>query len=214
MNAAPARPKGDAAKRAFDLAVCLLALPLVAPLLLALGLWVRLDSPGPAFFRQERVGRDGRLFRIHKLRTMRVPDAAGGQSGPQITRAGDARITRAGRWLRRSKLDELPQLIDVLKGDMSLVGPRPEVPRYMALYPPEARRIILSLRPGITDTAAIAFRDEETLLAQSADPERTYIEHILPAKQRLYLAYAAQRSWWGDVCILWQTLWAVAGRSP
>ncbi len=204
--AAPSRPASGWAKRALDVAVCLIALPLAAPLLLALMLWVRLDSPGPAFFRQERVGRGGRLFRIHKLRTMHT-----GAAGLQVTQAGDARITRAGRWLRRTKLDELPQLIDVLKGDMSLVGPRPEVPRYMALYPPEARRIILSLRPGITDRAAIEFRHEESLLAQAADPERAYVEQVMPIKQRHYLAYAASHSLRGDLRILWDTLRAVWG---
>ena len=136
MTEPPVRP--DLAKRGMDLALTLAVLPLALPLMAAIALWVRLDSPGPALFRQQRVGRAGRLFRIHKFRTMRVqPDGA----GPQITAQGDARITPAGRWLRRAKLDELPQLIDVLRGDMSLVGPRPEVPRYMALYPPEAREI-------------------------------------------------------------------------
>lgn len=206
--ASAAASRSGWAKRAFDVAACLLALPLLAPLLLALALWVRLDSPGPALFRQERVGRGGRLFRIHKLRTMHVHDG----SGPQITRAGDARITRAGRWLRRTKLDELPQLIDVLRGDMSLVGPRPEVPRYMALYPEPARRLILSVRPGITDRAAITFRDEEALLAAAADPERAYVEQLMPRKQALYLHYVAHHSLAGDVRILWDTLRALRGR--
>ena len=192
-------------KRLFDLAVTLALLPLALPLMAAIALWVRLDSPGPALFRQPRVGRGGRLFRIHKFRTMRTD----GADGAQITTAHDARITRAGRWLRRSKLDELPQLIDVLRGDMSLVGPRPEVPRYMALYPPEARRLILSVRPGITDRAAIAFRDEERLLAEASDPERAYIEQVMPIKQRHYLDYVATRSLAGDVRILWDTLGAV-----
>lgn len=201
-----------AAKRAFDLAVCLAALPLLAPLLLVLALAVRLDSPGPALFRQTRVGRGGRLFRIHKLRTMHVSDAAQAAGGPLLTAAGDARITRVGRWLRATKLDELPQLIDVLRGEMSLVGPRPEVPRYMALYAPEARARILSVRPGITDRAAIAFRDEERLLAQAADPERAYVEQVMPVKQRHYLDYVASHSLAGDVRILWDTLRAVARR--
>ncbi len=194
-----------AAKRAMDLALTLAALPLALPLMALIALWVRLDSPGPALFRQQRVGRGGRLFRIHKFRTMHVDEA----HGAQITTAHDARITRAGRWLRRSKLDELPQLIDVLAGDMSLVGPRPEVPRYMALYPDEARRLILSVRPGITDRAAIAFRDEERLLAEASDPERAYIEQVMPIKQRHYLDYVATRSLVGDLRILWDTLGAV-----
>ena len=188
-------------KRLMDWLITLALLPVALPLMAAIALWVRLDSPGPVLFRQERVGRGGRLFRIHKFRTMRLHDG----SGPQITASGDARITRAGRWLRRSKLDELPQLIDVLAGDMSLVGPRPEVPRYMAYYPAEARARILSVRPGLTDRAAIAFRDEERLLAAASDPERAYVEQVMPIKQRYYLDYVAQRSLGGDLRILWDT---------
>ena len=187
-----------------DLLITLGLLPLALPLMAAIALWVRLDSPGPALFRQERVGLHGRLFRIHKFRTMH-----GAGDGLQLTAQGDARITRAGRWLRATKLDELPQLIDVLAGDMSLVGPRPEVPRYMALYPEEARRQILSVRPGITDRAAIAFRDEERLLAESADPERTYIEQIMPLKQQHYLDYVAHHDLCGDLRILLDTLRAL-----
>lgn len=197
-----------AAKRAFDLALTLAALPLALPLMAGIALWVRLDSPGPALFRQQRVGRGGRLFRIHKFRTMQ---ARADGAGPQITAAHDARITRAGRWLRRSKLDELPQLIDVLAGDMSLVGPRPEVPRYMALYPPDARARILSVRPGITDRAAIEFRDEERLLATAADPEQAYVAQIMPVKQRYYLDYVARHSVAGDLRILLDTLGAMLG---
>ena len=197
----------DLAKRALDLGLTLAALPLALPLMVAIALWVRLDSPGPALFRQERVGRGGCLFRIHKFRTMHADGA-----GPQVTAAGDTRVTRAGRWLRRTKLDELPQLIDVLKGDMSLVGPRPEVPRFMALYPEEARRRILSVRPGITDRAAIEFRDEERLLAAADDPERTYVEQVMPIKQRHYLDYVARHSVAGDLRILLDTLRAIAGR--
>jgi lipopolysaccharide/colanic/teichoic acid biosynthesis glycosyltransferase len=186
-----------------DLLLTLAALPLALPLMAVIAVWVRLDSPGPALFRQQRVGRAGRLFRIHKFRTMHAKPQEG--DGPQITAALDPRITRAGRWLRRRKLDELPQLIDVLKGDMSLVGPRPEVPRYMALYPPEARARILSVRPGITDRAAIAFRDEERLLAAADDPERAYTEQIMPAKLRHYLDYADHHSVAGDLRILLDT---------
>ena len=203
-TAAPARRRA-AVKRAFDITATLAALPLALPLMAALALWVRLDSPGPALFRQPRVGRAGRVFRIHKFRTMRLHDG----KGPQVTAAGDARITRAGRWLRRTKLDELPQLIDVLRGDMSLVGPRPEVPRYMAQYPAEARARILSVRPGLTDRAAIAFRDEERLLAASGDPERTSIEQIMPLKLPHYLDYVEHHSLHGDLCILLATLRAL-----
>lgn len=197
--------RGGGAKRAMDLALTLAALPLVLPVLAAVALWVRLDSPGPALFRQERVGRGGVPFRIHKFRTMHVHDG----SGPLITARGDTRITRAGRWLRATKLDELPQLIDVLKGDMSLVGPRPEVPRYMALYAEDVRRQILSVRPGITDRAAIEFRDEAALLAEATDPEQVYVQRIMPVKQRYYLDYVAHRTLAGDLRILFDTLRAL-----
>ena len=200
------RARSDAAKRLFDLALALPALALALPLMVAITLWVRLDSAGPALFRQQRVGRHGRLFHIHKFRTMRVRSS---QAGPLITVAGDARVTRAGRWLRRTKLDELPQLLDVIRGDMSLVGPRPEVPRYMALYPDEARQRILSVRPGITDRAAIEFRDEELLLAHATDPERVYVERIMPVKLRYYLDYVAHRSLAGDARILFDTVRAL-----
>ena len=198
-------PAHDLAKRAMDVALSLLALPLAVPLMALIALAVKLDSPGPVWFRQERVGRAGRLVRIHKFRTMRVTDG----SGPLVTASHDARITRVGRWLRRTKLDELPQLIDVLKGDMSLVGPRPEVPRYMALYADDVRRRILSVRPGITDRAAIEFRDEELLLAHATDPERVYVERIMPVKLRYYLDYVAHRSLAGDARILFDTVRAL-----
>src|SRR5262249_43024797 len=133
------------AKRIVDLALATLALVALAPLLLVAMLWVRVDSAGPVFFRQERVGRHGRLFRIHKLRTMRVDAPA---TGPPIAALADGGVPRAGRWLRRYRVDELPRLVDVLRGDMSLVGPRPEVPRFVALYPPELRDKVLAVRPG------------------------------------------------------------------
>lgn len=192
-------------KRAMDFALTALALPLALPLMAGIAVLVKADSRGPVIFRQQRVGRNGRLFVIHKFRTMHVHDGR----GSQITPAGDARITRAGRWLRRTKLDELPQLYDVLIGNMSLVGPRPEVPRYMALYDDQVRRQILSVRPGLTDRAAIEFRDEERLLAAAADPERTYVEQIMPIKQRHYLDYVAHHGVATDLRILLDTLRAV-----
>jgi len=196
-------------KRLFDIACAATALALLAPLLLALALWVRLDSPGPVLFRQQRVGRDSRPFAILKFRTMQVNAEA---AGLQITVGQDPRITRAGSWLRRSKLDELPQLLNVLRGDMSMVGPRPEVPRYVALYPTDVRETVLSVRPGITDLASLAFRDESTLLAQSPDPERTYVEEILPTKLRYACDYVRQRSLWLDLHIIARTALAVLGR--
>jgi lipopolysaccharide/colanic/teichoic acid biosynthesis glycosyltransferase len=190
-------------KRLFDLLCASFGLLLLSPLFLALALWVKLDSRGPVFFRQQRVGRDGALFFIHKFRTMRA-DAA--EFGPQLTVGLDARITRAGHKLRRSKLDELPQLLDVLAGHMSLVGPRPEVPRYVAHYPAALRDKVLSVRPGITDLASIEYRDESTLLAQAVDPERTYIEHILPHKLRCAAHYVDHHTLWGDVRLIAATL--------
>lgn len=199
-------------KRGFDVLVSVAALLALWPLGLLLALAIKLDSSGPVFFRQERVGQHGRLFRIHKFRTMRTPAGADARA-PLITAAGDARITRVGRVLRRHKLDELPQLIDVLRGRMSLVGPRPEVPGYMALYPPEARRAILSVRPGITDPASIAFRNEEALLAAAADPHRYYIDTLMPLKQRHYLDYVARpASLRRDLAIVLRTLAVLLGR--
>ena len=195
-------------KRLFDIAFALLALLLLGPLLLAVALWVRLDSPGPVFFRQQRVGRSGQLFDIYKFRTMQTGAEA---MGPQITVGEDARITRAGAWLRRSKVDELPQFINVLRGDMSVVGPRPEVPRYVAQYPADVRETVLSVRPGITDLASIEFRDESALLARSSDPERTYVEQILPAKLRHAQEYVRTRSLWLDLRIIARTVLAVLG---
>ena len=155
-------------KRTFDLLVSGIALVLIAPILLAIGLAIKLDSRGPAFFRQERVGRFGRTFRIHKFRSM-AADAP--TRGPQLTIGEDARITRVGGFLRRHKLDELPQLIDVFVGNMSVVGPRPEVPSYVALYSPEDRDLVLSVRPGITDRASVEFKDESEILGAASDPE-------------------------------------------
>lgn len=197
-------------KRIFDVVVSSLGLLVLAPLLLALLVWIKLDSRGPALFRQQRVGRGGRIFQIHKFRTMTV-DAE--RAGPQITSAADPRITRCGAFLRRFKLDELPQLWDVVTGNMSLVGPRPEVPRYMDMYPRATRELVLSVRPGITDWASVQFRDEGRLLAASSEPERTYIEEVLPIKQQLYLDYVQKRSFFVDLKILALTLSAVFRRT-
>jgi len=164
-------------KRLFDIVGASVALLLLWPLLLAVALWIKLDSPGPVFFRQERVGRHGVPFRIHKFRTMVIDAPA---RGLQITVGADPRITRAGAFLRRTRIDELPQFIDVLQGTMSLVGPRPEVPRYVALYPSGLRERALAVRPGITDPSSIEFIDEAERLARAADPAREYVEVILP----------------------------------
>lgn len=195
------------AKRLVDLAVSALLLALFALPMLLIAAWVRLDSPGPALFRQQRVGQGGRLFTIHKFRTMRVD---GGGLG--LTVGTDARITRAGRWLRRLKLDELPQLWDVLRGAMSLVGPRPDLPEYVARYPEPLRSQLLALRPGITDPASLAFRDEAQLLAAAADPEREYLERILPAKLRISADYARQATLLSDLRLIARTALLLLGR--
>jgi lipopolysaccharide/colanic/teichoic acid biosynthesis glycosyltransferase len=194
------------AKRLLDLITSLAALVLLSPLLLGIALAIKLGSPGSVFFRQERVGRYGRPFRIHKFRTM-VADAE--RIGPQLTRDADARVTRVGAFLRRSKLDELPQLIDVVRGAMSIVGPRPEVPRYVALYPPEVRELVLSVRPGITDAASVTYRDESAQLAAGSDPERVYVESIMPHKLELCVEYVRNRSLGGDIMIVARTVAAL-----
>lgn len=190
-------------KRALDVLCALLGLAVLLVPGVLVAVWIKLDSPGPVFFRQERVGRGGRHFRIHKFRTMRV-DAP--SLGLQITIGADPRITRSGQWLRASKVDELPQLLDVLRGEMSLVGPRPEVPRYVALYPEALRAVVLSVRPGITDPASLSFRHESELLAASADPERTYVEEVLPQKLQLSADYIQRATVWRDLGVILQTL--------
>ena len=193
-------------KRLFDIVVAGIGLVLLAPALIFIGAWIKWDSPGSALFLQQRVGRHGRPFNIFKFRTMHDHHA----HGAQLTIGRDSRITHAGHFLRRYKLDELPQLLNVLAGSMSLVGPRPEVPRYVACYPPELRALVLSVSPGITDWAAIEYKDENTLLASSRDPERTYIEHVLPKKLDLYARYVRERSFWVDLRIIFRTLAVVS----
>lgn len=194
-------------KRLFDVLMSSLGLLLLAPVLACIALAIKLDSPGPVFFRQERVGRHGVPFHIHKFRTMRHNPAG---SGLQITVGADSRITRVGHLLRGSKLDELPQLIDVWVGRMSLVGPRPEVPRYVAHYPLALREKVLSVRPGITDIASIEYRDESTVLAHAADPEHAYIHEVLPHKLALAATYVDQASVWLDIQLIWRTIGAIA----
>jgi lipopolysaccharide/colanic/teichoic acid biosynthesis glycosyltransferase len=191
------------AKRLFDVIASLLGLLISSALLLVIGAAVKLDSPGPVFFRQERVGRHGKTFRIHKFRTM-VDGAE--RKGLQVTAGADPRVTRVGRVLRKHKLDELPQLIDVLCGSMSIVGPRPEVPKYVEHYPTGARTLVLSVRPGITDNASIEFVDEAALLGRSSEPEQTYLNTILPRKIELYCDYVRNRSMAGDLRIILLTV--------
>lgn len=191
-------------KRAVDVVLAGILLAVCWPVLLLVALAVRLSSPGTVFFRQERVGRGGTRFRIHKFRTMRID-----LPGPDITAASDARVTRVGRMLRSTKLDEVPQLLDVLAGDMSLVGPRPELPRYVALWPAPARDVVLSVRPGITDPAAVAFRREAEELARVPDSEQYYVSVVTPRKLEMYVDYVRNRSLAGDLRVMARTITAI-----
>jgi lipopolysaccharide/colanic/teichoic acid biosynthesis glycosyltransferase len=189
-----------------------LGLLLLLPVLAFIALIVKLGSPGPVFFRQERVGLGGHPFRIYKFRSM-VPEAA--RTGTALTVRADLRITRVGAFLRKSKLDELPQLINVLAGDMSIVGPRPEVPEFMKFYTPDQRAIILSMRPGMTDYAAILFRDESSLLDQDCDPIAVYRREIMPVKFAYYERYSREIGVLNDLRIILETmLLLLAGRVP
>lgn len=197
----------DAAYRVRDVVGACAGIAVLAPAWAGIAAAIAHDSPGPVFFRQERVGRGGAPFRIHKFRTM--TDGAGGAG---VAATADPRVTRVGRFLRATKLDETPQLLDVLRGDMSLVGPRPELPEYVARWPAELRPLILSVRPGITDPESVALRDEAEVLAASDDPERAYVEQLLPAKARAYAEYVTDRSFRGDLRILADTARAVLRR--
>lgn len=190
-------------KRIFDLLVSLLGLIILTPLFLLIAGLIKLDSNGPIFFRQARVGRNGDIFRIHKFRTM-VSESD--HQGLQITVGDDNRITKMGAFLRKCKIDELPQLVDVLAGNMSLVGPRPEVPIYIEYYPTKIRQVVLSVRPGITDYASIKYKDESTILGNAEDPHEVYINEILPIKQNLYIYYVRNQSFFGDIRIIFKTL--------
>lgn len=193
-------------KRCFDLVLTFVGVILLSPFFLIISLWIKFDSPGPVFFRQERVGRFGNPFRIYKFRTM-VSDAE--KLGKQITIGDDKRITRSGSFLRKYKLDELPQLFNIIKGEMSLVGPRPEVPRYVKEYPLDIREIVLSVPPGITDLAAIEFKDENKILGCSRDPEQEYIKKVLPVKLKYYLKYVNDHNLVLDLKLILMTIKAI-----
>ena len=188
-----------ACKRAFDILCSFLGLTVLSPVLLVVSVLVAVTSPGGVYFRQERIGKDGRPFRIFKFRSMRKDNA-----GLKITTGNDSRITPVGRFLRKSKIDELPQLINVLVGDMSFVGPRPEVADYVSVYTPYQRQVLL-VRPGITGLASIRFRNENDLLTASTDPNRTYIEQIMPRKIDLDLEYIPHASVFYDIKLIFQT---------
>ena len=194
-----------ALKRVMDIAISGAALCVLWPVLLLIALSIVIDDPGPVFYRQVRVGRGGKEFRIFKFRTM-VVDAD--KKGLQITVGRDSRITRMGALLRKTKLDELAQLLNVFLGQMSFVGPRPEVPRYVAMYTPYQRQVLL-VRPGITDYASIAYRNENDLLAGAEDPERMYVEEIMPAKLELNMKYLRRVSPLEDIRLILATIAAV-----
>lgn len=194
-------------KRLFDLVCSILGLLALTPLFLVMAVMIKRDSPGPVFFRQVRVGRFGKDFRIYKFRTMRPASEA----LSQLTVSNDNRITPVGQFLRKTKIDELPQLINVLLGDMSFVGPRPEVPQYVAHYPQDLRAKILSVRPGITDLASIEFSNENELLSANKDPHTVYIREILPRKLAYYVRYVDEQSLAHDVSIILKTLAKITG---
>ncbi len=190
-------------KRAFDLVAALIGIAITGLPMIAVAIWIKLDSRGPVLFRQERVGRHGKVFRIHKFRTMATDAEA---NGLLLTVGADRRVTRAGTFIRAHRLDELPQFFDVLLGDMSLVGPRPDVPRYVAQWPAALRDRVLAVKPGMTDPASIEFRDEATLLARADDPEREYLDVILPRKLARAADYADRASVWSDIAVIGRTV--------
>lgn len=192
-------------KRIFDIVASGLGLIVLSPLFLILAIWIKLDSKGPVFYRQVRVGKKNKDFRIFKFRSMRV----GSDKGSLVTIGGhDPRITRSGYFIRKFKFDELPQLINVLIGDMSLVGPRPEVRHYVNYWTQEQMHV-LDVRPGITDPASIKFRNENELMEKAEEPEKYYIEVIMQEKLRLYLEYVNKHSFWGDIRLILKTFWVI-----
>jgi lipopolysaccharide/colanic/teichoic acid biosynthesis glycosyltransferase len=193
-------------KRVFDFFSALIGVLLLSPFLLFICLWIKIDNSGPIFFIQKRVGLKGKTIGVYKFRTM-VIDAE--SKGLKITVGNDPRITKSGHFLRKYKLDELAQLFNVLNGTMSLVGPRPEVQEYIDVYPDDIRVKVLSVRPGITDFASIEFKNENQLLEKSSNPNKTYIEEILPIKQGYYLKYVEEQNIFLDVKLIFKTIIAV-----
>lgn len=198
------------AKRLFDLLASTLGIIAVSPLFAVAAGLIACESGRPIFFRQERVGRHGKTFRIYKFRTMHRHAEESGQ----LTVAADPRITRVGAFLRRYKLDELPQLINVFRGEMSFVGPRPEIPKYVAAYPDKDRELVLSVRPGITDNASIRFRNENELLDGAEDPDRIYREVILPTKLAYYREYVRHANVWTDLVLILRTVCVLIAGAP
>ncbi len=195
-------------KRVFDILASGFGLLVLSPVFLILAIWIKLDSKGPVFYRQVRVGRGNEDFRIFKFRSMRV----GSDKNGLITVGGrDPRITRSGYFIRKYKLDEFPQLINVFIGDMSLVGPRPEVRKYVDMYTPEQLRV-LDVRPGITSLASIRYRNENDILAAAEDPDRCYVEKVMPDKLAIDLEYVANHSFWYDIKLIFKTFWEIISK--
>ncbi len=191
--------------RVFDFILAIIGILIISPLFLILAVLVKFSSPGPIIYSQERVGRNGRIFLLYKMRTM-VNNAD--QIGTSVTTGEDPRITKIGRILRKTKLDELPQLFNVLRGDMSIVGPRPDVPEIVNQYSPEMRRI-LEIRPGITSNATLHLRNEEDLLSHANDPDKAYQDIFIPAKITLAMEHVERKSFLFDLSVLFQTVWAL-----
>ena len=190
-------------KRIFDFICAFMGIIILLPVFILIALLIKISSKGRVLFKQQRVGLRGKMFAIYKFRTM-ITNAE--NLGPKITIGKDKRITGIGKFLRKTKLDELPQLFNVLRGDMAIVGPRPEVPEYVNLYHEEIKNIVLSVRPGITDYASLLMIDENEILAQSTDPKQAYIKEIMPQKLDLAVKYVHEQGLWGDLQIMLKTL--------
>ena len=192
-------------KRLFDIVASGCGLLILSPLFWVIAIWIKCDSPGPIFYRQVRVGRHNKDFRIFKFRSMRV----GADKGSLVTIGNrDTRVTHSGYYIRKFKIDELPQLINVFIGDMSLVGPRPEVRYYVHYWTPEQMRV-LDVRPGVTDPASIKFRNENELMEKAENPDDFYINVIMQEKIKLYLEYVDNHSFFGDIGLIFKTFWAI-----
>lgn len=188
-------------KRIFDLTSSVIVIVLLSWLFIIVSIWILIDSKGGIFYKQIRVGKNGKEFKLLKFRSMKT----GADKSGQLTVGNDARVTRVGHFIRKTKIDEFPQLLNIIKGDMSVVGPRPEVPKYVALYNEEQMRV-LSVRPGLTDLASLKYFNEQEVLGKSLDPEKTYIEEVMPEKLRLNLQYVSQRSFYLDMSLIFRTI--------
>ncbi|PHM72743.1 sugar transferase [Xenorhabdus kozodoii] len=195
-------------KKLFDFIASFVGIIILSPILISIAVWIKMDSKGPIFFRQKRIGQYGKPFYIHKFRSMTLNSEQKGQ----LTIGNDSRITNSGKFIRKYKLDELAQLIDVIQGKMSLVGPRPEVPKFMDEYSPKIKKEILSVKPGITDLASIEMIDENEILSQYPNPHQAYIDIIMPIKAKYYLDYVKNQSFFLDIKIIFKTIYKIIFR--